>query len=244
MSTSALEIIAGSYEVLNVFLPGEPIPGPTAASAFRVLQRFTGGLGLQTQTYPSVAIDTFPIVANKETYTVGIGGDLSIPRPPSQAALNGISLVLNATAPEVTEIPYPLLTDDEYQALRIKSLSNTLFTGAWYNPTFPLGSLSLWPVPDNTVNSIRLYRKAQLPLFTSLTAAYDLPEGYDEMFVYNLARRLAGIEGRTMLPEDKQIAVNSLRLVKVSNTKLVSLEADPIVIQSDRRRWYNILTGE
>jgi len=246
MSSSALEIIRDALRIPNVLMASDPLPGPDAAEAFRFLNRFVGGLGLQTQTYPSVSIETYPIVANKETYTVGPGGDLNTVRPPSQAALNGIALVLNAIAPEVVEIPYPLLTDDEYQALRIKTLANTLFTGAWYNPTYigGLGSLSLWPVPNNTVNSIRLYRKAQLPLFVNLTAAYDLPLGYDEMFVYNLATRLAGMNGRSLLPEDKQIAVNSLRRVKVSNVKIVTLPADPVVIQNDRRRWYSVLLGE
>ncbi len=246
MSTSAIEIIRAAYRIPNVFMASESIPGPDAAEAFGVLNRFVGTLGLQTQTYPSVAIDTFPIVANKETYTVGPGGDLNIPRPPSQASLNGISLVLNQSSPQVTEIPYPLLSDDEYQALRIKTLANTLFTGAWYNPTYAggFGSLSLWPVPDNTVNSIRLYRKAQLALFVSLTALYDLPLGYDEMFVYNLARRLAGISGRSLLPDDMALARNSLRAVKVSNVKIVTLEADPMLVQNNQRRWFNILTGE
>jgi hypothetical protein len=154
--------------------------------------------------------------------------------------------VLNASAPQVVEIPYPLVTDDEYQSIRIKTLPNTLFTAAWYNPTFAggLGQLSLWPVPDNTVNSIRLYRQAQLPLFVSLTASYDLPLGYDEMFVYNLATRLAGISGRTMLPEDKSIAVASLRRVKAANVKMKHLYPDPLVWQSVRSTWYNLLTGQ
>lgn len=245
MSTTALEIITDAFAIPNVLMQGEVPGGPMAASALRVLNRFVGTLGLQPQTYSSISIETYPIVAAKETYTVGPGGDLNTVRPPSQAALNGIALVLNASAPQVVEIPYPLLTDDEYQNLRIKTLPNTLFTGAWYNPTYAggLGSLSLWPVPDNTVNSIRLYRKAQLPLFASLSASYDLPLGYDEMFVYNLARRLAGISGRSLLPDDIAIARNSLRAVKVSNVKIVNLQADPMLVQHDQRRYYNILDG-
>jgi hypothetical protein len=96
----------------------------------------------------------------------------------------------------------------------------------------------------NTVNSIRLYRKAQLALFVSLTALYDLPLGYDEMFVYNLARRLAGLSGRSLLPDDQALARNSLRAVKVSNVKIVTLEADPMLVQNNQRRWFNIIVGE
>lgn len=247
MSTTALEIITDAYAIPNVFLAGESLPPGDAQLAFRTLNRFVGQLGLQAQTYPSVSIETYPIVANKETYTIGPGGDLNTVRPPTQAALGtSISLLLNASAPQPVEIPYPLVSDDVYQNIRIKNLPNTLFTAAWYNPTYAggLGQLSLWPVPDNAVNSIRLYRKANLPLFSSLTAVYDLPLGYDEMFVYNLARRLAGLSGRTLLPDDLAIARTSLRMVKVSNVKIVTLEADPMFLQYPRQGIYNITTGE
>lgn len=258
MSVTALQIITDAFAVPNVLMQGETPGGPMAASALRSLNRFVGYLGLSNLAFPTQAPETFPLTAYKGgppspvapvlgPYTIGPGGDFNrASRPPFQNAIVGCGLLLRGVSnPPVEVIARSVFTDDEYQSIAVKNLTSVQFTGMWYNPTFSsgLGSISLYPVPDNSNYSIVLYLRTALPLFANQNAAYDLPDGYEECFVYNLARRLAGMNGRSLLPEDIRIAVAALRRVKVSNVKLRDLLPDPMFAPSDRRHIYNIQSG-
>lgn len=258
MSTTALQIITDAYAIPNVFMAGDPIPGPDGAQAFRFLNNMVGQFGLQNTVCPGMAIYTFPLTAFRggpptpvapvlSAYTIGPGGDFNVPRPPSQSSITGCGLLLGAISNLPVEvINRAVYTNDEYQAIAIKNLTNSQFTGMWYNDNFVngRGSISLWPVPDNSLYSIVLYVNSTFPLFVNLTTAYDLPLGYDEAFIYNLAVRLAGLNGRSLLPEDVAIARASMRRVKDSNFPMTTLAADPMLVQSNRRSWYNINSGQ
>lgn len=249
MSTTGNIICRGALELLGVVDP-EDTPAPAMmAGAFRRLNLMIGSWSLQRLTIPVVGRDVFPIVSGKGSttnpYTVGPGGDLDTTRP---ASLDGVGLLLApvGSAPAV-EIVRAQLTDDMYQFLAIKDLANSLFTNAYYNATFAggLGTLYLWPVPNENVNQIALYRAQQLVQFTTPTAAYDFPEGADEAVEYNLAKRLLDVYAvdaqRKMNVLD--LAKTSLAIYKRSNTTIVDLPCDQMFTPNDRKGGYNIDTG-
>ncbi len=251
MSTSAAVICTGALGLVGAVDPEDPIGPAMMADAFRRLNGMMGQWSLQDFTIPVIAREVFPIIAGKGSpanpYTVGPGGNCNTTRP---AALVGAGLLLNASIPPV-EIPRGVLTDAAYQNVRIKDLPNTLFTDVFYDPTFAggLGSLHLYPVPDNTLNSIVLYRPAQLGLFASLTGAYDLPEGADEPIEYNLARRLLSVYSVPLQAKADilTLAASSLAIYKRSNVNLSDQPIDPIFLPGGagrRRGGYSILTGE
>lgn len=247
MSTTANIICQGALELLGVIDP-EDTPSPAMlAGAFRRLNLMLGQWSLQNLTIPVQAREVFPIVSGKGSttnpYTVGPGGDLNTTRP---AKLDGVGLLLApvGTAPAV-EIVRAQLTSDSYQFIAIKDLGNSLFTSAYYEAAFPLGKLSLWPVPNSNVNSIALYRLQQLALFTSPTASYDFPEGADEAVEYNLARRLLDVY--TVDAQRKSnvldMAKSSLAIYKRSNMEIVDVPCDAMFTPNNREGGYNIDTG-
>ena len=243
MSTSAQVIIRGAFGELNVYQPSEPIPGPDAIDALGRLNWMMGAWRQQPLTVPSIARVVVPLVANKggpsNPYTIGPGGAIAQPKPPNQAAIVAVSLLLNASTPPV-EIPRGIFTDAGWNAIKIKDLGNALFTNLYYNPTFAdgLGAITLWPVPNATGNSLVLYLLQTLPAFTSLTAAYAVPDGYEEALIYNLAKRLAKPWGSTVDLTNEAAA--SLRLIKRANVKLSDLMNDAMF---DYQRLYNINSG-
>lgn len=246
--TSALAIETEVFSILNVYQVGEPVSNADAQGLLRFLNRMLGAWALQNLTIPAIARDIFPIVAGKggpsNPYTIGTGGDLNIARPPTQSNITGAGLLLNASVPLPVEIPRTVLTDDAWQAIQIKDLTSTLFTSIYYNAVYAnsLGTINLWPIPDNTLNSLVLYTQKALVQFADLTTQYVLPDGMEEAIIYNLARRAAKPWGATVDSDLAQMATNSLSQIKRSNVKMADMPNDFAGI-SQRPFGYDIQTG-
>lgn len=183
-------------------------------------------------------IGTVPTVS---TFTYVFPGSVSSP------ASGAITALFVSSASDVTEIPAPILTDDMWQAIQIKTLTSTLFTDVYYNPTFSggLGTISLWPVPTVNTNALVLYRPMQLASFETLAQTVWLPEGAEDAIEYNLARRLmapngVGLDAATQ--DVVELAKKTLGTYKRGNTKMADAPIDPMWTL-ERRAGYNILTG-
>ncbi len=247
MGRTAFDYIADAFAILNVFQAGAPIGAQQAAQGLRLLNNMMGQWAQMPLTTPVRTREVVPMVSGKggpsNPYTWGVGGDITSARPPNQQSLVGANLIMTSSTPPI-EIPLAVFTDDGYEAVRIKDLSNLLPTGVYYQATVPLGTLILWPVPSTGVNLLALYHWQTLGPFADLSATfYDFPNGYDEAITYNLAQRLAGPNGRQMLPDDILIARQSFATIQRANLKLTDVRNDFASIGSNRPT-YNILTGE
>lgn len=324
MSLPASTILNAAYTDIGVLGQGETLSAYLAQDGLRRLNAMINTWRTQELTVLCINRTIFPLVANKQTYTIGLGGDFNVPRPLSvQGAglwLNGLAAAVAATsitrvgtvatvtqtthgfavgnevfiagatqiaynglqtvetvptantftytlddATAVTpatgtittqhegsqpvEIPRALLTDDAYQAIQIKTLPNSLFTGVYYNATAnPFATIVLWPVPTTNQNQLVLYLQDVFGGFADLTTTYDFPDtpGYQEALEYNLAIRLARPSGIPLerVPEIAQLAAQSLGLIKRQNYKLADMPLDPaITLTGARRSGYNINTG-
>lgn len=246
MSTTALTLITGAFDLIGEYGPGESISAADASDAFRRLNNMMGQWMTQPQTIPVTTRSEFALTANKggpgNEYTIGVGGDFNVIRP-ATGFLN-VGLQLGGTTPPV-EMPRAILTDDSWAALQVKTLSSPLFTSLYYNPTFTagLGSINLWPVPDNALHKLVLYYGQQISEFASLTTGYTFPPGYDEAIEYNLAIRLAPPYGKQVPGDVAVMAIRSLAQIKRVNLKLSDLPVDP-AITHDHRGGYNIVSGQ
>lgn len=248
MSTTANTVCIGALGLVGAIDPEDTPSAAMLADAFRRLNNMMRSWSLQSLTIPAQSREVFPLVAGKGSttnpYTVGPGGDFDTTRPDD---LDRVGLILNQSLPFPTEIPRGLFTDDSYADVSQKDMTNSLFTNAKYEATFAggFGSLYLWPVPDNALNSIALYRLEQLGVFTSPTATYELPEGCEEPIEYNLAKRLLSVY--SVPAERKQdlldLAKSSLAIYKRSNMKFTDLPIDPMFTPNNRSGGYDINTG-
>lgn len=180
------------------------------------------------------AIETVP-TANTFTYTFGGA---------TADASGTITMLLESNVANVTEIPCPLLTDDAWQAIQIKTLTSGLFTDVYYNPTFAggLGTINLWPIPNTSQHALVLYRPMQLTSFPNLTQQVWLPEGAEDAIVYNLAFRLCAPNGVAVPADIEEMRRTSLGIYKRNNIKLNDMPLDAIWTQ-EKRGGYNIITG-
>lgn len=233
MSTTGNEICLGALGLVGAIDPQDPPDPAMMADAFRRLNTMMGSWSLQRLTIPVEAREVFPLISGKGTpsnpYTYGPTGDFVSSRP---LKLNACGLLLNTNPSQPVEMPRAVITDQDYQQIRIKTLPNQLFTQVYYNATFAngLGTVNLYPVPDNALNSIVFYRDAQLGKFTTPTAIYELPEGSEEPIEYNLAKRLLDVYSVDVQRKQNilDIARSSLAIFKRSNMPMFDVPCDPL----------------
>lgn len=237
-------LISGAFNVLGMYEAGESPTAAESSGALRRLNNLIRRWSLEHFTIPFVARTVKAITANQASYTVGTGGDINIVRP---AVLEGVGLLLNDAQPFPVEIPRGLMSDDAWQAVPVKDLTNPLFTDGYYNPTYSgqLGTLTLWPVPTDDTTSVVVYALQQLGTFADTTTSYDVPDGYEEALEYQLALRLATPYGRPIPPELPGLAASALAVIKRANAgaRLNDVPQDPAYTH-DRKGGYNIVTGQ
>lgn len=242
VSFNALSVIQAALGDLGVISleDGLEVSSAQAQDGLRRLNAMISSWSIHRLAIPFISREVFSVVANQSTYTVGPGGDFDTVRP---TQITGAALLLNTPTPPV-EIPNEILTDDAYEAIPIKNLTNILWTKVYYNPTFAggLASIFLWPTPTTAANNLVLYRGDQIQGFSNLTTPAAFPPGYFEAFEYQLAKRLAVPYGLSVSPDLARMSADAFSTIKRENYKMNDAALDP-ALTNDRRGWYNLLTG-
>lgn len=246
--TTALTLITGAFNRLNVFMPGQTIPARNANDGLSYLNTMMSSWKQITQRQAYRAREVFALVGGKggpsNPYTIGPGGDFNTVKPASQNEIVGCGLLIGGTNPQA-EIPRAILTDDADEAIQIKELANPgFFTAMYYNPTYSndLGTIELWPVPSNADNSLVLYRTGAIAAFTSLQATVYVPDGAEDAIYWDLAFRMAPSYGRTFTEDMKLNRRLALQNFDRANLKLSDLPQD-LAFSHSMRYGYNIQTG-
>ncbi len=216
-------------------------------------QTFTVAGNHTASFVPGAEFEVIGSTGNDGTYTAVSSSfstvtTITVLDPVNSAVGDGAIKIAVPSATTGIEIPCTLVTDDMYQDIRLKGLTNPLFTAVYYNPTFQggLGSIFLWPTPDTAANNLVIYRGKQMRTFATLTSQYDCPPGYQEALEYNLAKRLLtpySVSDSTIISGVVDGARSSLASIKRANMKLSDLENDAMRIGGDRRAGYNLFTG-
>jgi hypothetical protein len=248
MATTAGTIIRTAFADIGVLGEGQTLDSAKAADGLHRLNLMMSSLSIQPMSIPVIAREVFDMTSGKGSptnpYTIGVGANLDTARPPTQNSIVGVGLILTASDPDV-EIPRTYYTDDAYQAIQIKDLDSSLFTGLYYNPTFEttgFGNVFLWPVPDTADNDLVLYLRKQLTSFADQTTSYELPPGCEDALTDGLAVRLCKPYSVPVDPDLKAAAGRSMGNFKRGNYHLVDLQQDPAMTHS-RRYGYNINSG-
>jgi hypothetical protein len=233
--TTAVDLITLALKDIGALGIGQAISADDTADALATLNMMLGQWqGERLSVYHLV--DTAISSTGKQTYTVGTGGDFNVQRP---IKINAAYARLNAGSS--TPIDYPVTIIDsreDYSRIALKALQS--FPGwAYYDPAFPLGNLTFYPVPDNTFQ-LHIVTMEALPQFTAAGQAINLPPEYMAAIRYNLGLYLAPsyqIEPQRSLVG---LALNAKRVVKRMNSQIPSMTM-PRGIGSKQR--YNIYSG-
>lgn len=225
---------------VNVIPAGGSMDAFDSDDALFYANNWIDSLSIQNLTIPFLLATPFPMVAGKQTYTVGVGGDVNMPRPTFVDHVNYIDGSLNP--PIERELAY--LTDDAWAAIPIKGQQNPLPTFYYWTATYPLGSLSFWLVPTSGVLTGVLYSQSPVSQFQQLNDPLIVPPGWQWFIQENLAVFFAGIfrENLPVDPNLAQSARDAMASVKRANTRLLEMSVDPALTINTPRS--NIYTGQ
>jgi hypothetical protein len=170
---------------------------------------------------------TFAITPNKQTYTVGAGGDWNVTRPLKVEAAYLNIIGAGGTSGNL-DIPLQVDTDEQYAAIPLKSLTSTLPREIYYSPDYPIGTAFLWPVPT-VANNVTLWLRTQLTQFASVNDPFAMPPAYEDAVCYHLAIRLAPEYGKEASATVVQLAKLAKANLKRANAPDIRMSCDPAV---------------
>ena len=170
-----------------------------------------------------------------DTFAISATSGIPIPRP---VVVEDVRIVDTSQSPDL-ELSLTMLTDQAWEAVPQKDLTNTWPTSWYYNPTFPYGTLQFWPIPTSTTLQGAIYVKTQISEFDALSSTVTLPPAYFRALVKNLALDLCPSYGKEPSGLLLKQAADSLASLKRANIKPMDL-GFPGGALVGRRRGYDI----
>jgi hypothetical protein len=217
---------AGSAVITNVTsLPGQLAVGatitdlqslvPTGTALFPVATTVIG-IGTTTVTLSANATATSN---GLDTFTYTVPGDIPISRPLrfrsgfTRANQSGLSML---------DYTFTFTDFDAYKRELLKSVPGPWPYVAAYQPTFPYGTVYVYPAPSANYTA-HIFSDLLLSEFASVTAPYSMPQGYTRALKKLLGLELCPIYGKTPSAELRLQAKEAKELLKNTNETPVAV---------------------
>lgn len=148
--------------------------------------------------------------AQQISYT--IPGDFKIPRPLRvQQSFTRITTQASGLDYQIT-----VIDEDTYKSIGYKGIAAPWPIVMWYNPTYPLGTLSFYQNPSQA-GQLHLFTDQILQNFTDLTEEVEMPQGYARAIKRALGRELAPEYGAIWTPQMEKLYAESYNLIRALN---------------------------
>jgi hypothetical protein len=230
------EIITASLNDLGVLEGGEQPTADDAAQGLSALNTLVDQWAAERLMLSKSQRTTRAITPGLADYTIGPSGLIVIARP---VYLDALRISDSASTPAIEYQMRDSLTDEGWANVSIKSLTSPRPTEWYYNPTFPNGTLTLWPVPTSSTLTLVIYYPVAVTEFL-LTDTISLPPGYRRMIQKVLAMELGPSYDKKIDAQVIQGAARAEQVVKRSNVRLRDMAVEPAAL-GRRHGSYNIL---
>lgn len=235
-----------AMQEINVIAYNEEPKAPDLYFTVRRFNMLVDTLKADKLTVNHVTRAEYDLVANQASYTIGPGGNWNGVRPQEILRAGFVNTYVSASTPLETYVR--VMTDEEWAAVNLKSLTSTVVWGLWYETQYAAGGLGkVWVRPIITnIGKIALY--VPVPLDEVAETADGLltdvlvPPGYRKMLVTNLALDICDGFEKTPSASLVSKASLSMSIVKRSNIKR-GIARLPAELLRRTRRGYKILTN-
>lgn len=217
--TTSLDIIKRSMRLVGALGGGETPTADEAKDGLDALNSMLDQWWIQRLAVYLIEERQFTWPSGQVSRTIGPTGDFVLdPRP----------IKIESARQLLNNVDYPLsvLTEEQYRNIPLKTVTSTLMTDIYYEPSVPNGKLFGYPVPSAPAE-IRLSLWSRLQSFPDLTTQLSLPPGYKQAIEFNLATVLAPEYERIVPPDVFRIAATSLKHVKRFNHQTPRTVVEP-----------------
>lgn len=230
------DVAKASLRLLGVIQPGEVPSAEELNDALEAAQRLEGRWQAENLYLFTVTRSTWTIVSGTQEYLVGTGQAVNITRP---MTIEHINYQDTSFDPDI-EYQLQPLTDDAWSKTVQKALTNTYPSAAYYNPTYPYGTITLWPIPTSATLQGVIYYKASLASIATVDTTISFPPGYEELLTTHLAIEIAPEYQAIIHPALAERAQKIMEVVKRANVRIMDMafSADAIIQGRDRYGWW------
>lgn len=238
MSFNTNNIVTSAARMVGIISPREPVNADDMQDLIQSYNMMIDAWGASSITARASTEEQFNLQAGKRQYLWGTGApDFNSPRP---IRITAAGVIFPSTPPNfvynidinTSETQYFTFTDRE-------SPSGALPTNLIYDPTFPYGTINIYPVPDQAYTLIIRSLKPMVESADQNTII-GLEATYFEAIKFNLAIRYAIEYGKPITDDLRKLARDSKRdLMKLCSKRTYLTTTYP------RRNFggFNIWTG-
>jgi len=219
--TTAQQIIEDALGLTNAVGSDETLTSDEVAEGVRAFNDLLELFSTRNLAVYGQANQTFNTAIGTATYTIGTGGTWNTTRPerindPAYSTVNGVTY------------PCTSMTQGEYNLIGYKAQTMTWPLRYLYVNEFPLGIVTLWPVPS-AVTPVTFSIDRVLTAITSAGASISFPPGYAMVFKYKLAVMLGDSFGVDIskFPDVVATANSTFADICRANKKRVLMSYDP-----------------
>jgi hypothetical protein len=225
ISFSDGEFRSGTFTQGNTAVTWSPALAGTPTTAASV--------NLNTVTMSANAMQTIT-TGDQITYTTP--GDFDFQRP---ARIRRSFTRVTTSAASGLDYWFEMISFERYNEIGLKTVPGPWPYLAAYQPTFPLGTLWVYPSPS-IAGQVFLYTDLILSQFTSLTQLVNLPQGYNRALKKLLALELCPTFGKNPSPQLILQAKEAKNLLKDQNSSPVTTlryDADLVYANHNDAGW-------
>lgn len=206
--TTAYDLIKASMRLVGITSPGETPTADEANDALDMLNDIIEEMSTQNLFVYGAANETFPTVAGQSVYTIGPAGNWNTTRPvriaDAYCTVQGI------------DYPIQMIGQIQFDDISLKTQQQQIIEQLLYINDYPLGRITLWPVPSAVV-SIVLSTDRVLTQIASTATAISLPPAYVLYLKHALAILLCPEYGQSPSDVIVRTAMTSKAALKRAN---------------------------
>lgn len=206
------DLLRSSMRLIGAIATGETPSAEEVTDGLLVLNDMLENWSTETLSVWGSSNQTFSLVGNQATYTIGPAGNWNTTRPQD---IDGAYCTFGGV-----DFPIEVISQQQYNDISIKSMKQPITERLLYVNEFPLGVVTVWPVPtQNTPITLTMSRVLAFPV--AVTDVLTGPPGFLKALRYCLAVEFApefGIEASATVI---QVAADAKGDYKRANLPLI-----------------------
>jgi len=226
---TVLDLITTAATKLGAIQKGEELPADEANDSLDILVSWLDSESTVKGMIYQIQQESLTWTASSASLTIGSGGDFSTTRP---IKIEEGTYFRDGTV----DYPVTILRDRAtYDSISSKTDSSTYPDYIYYEPSNPLGTLYVYPVPSSNI-TFKLNSWKQLQAFTALTDSLAMPPGYQWMIENNLAVHLEPVFNIPCPAATvREAAVSKKRIKRINHVPITSFNELTFIVQGRGR---------